>query len=124
MKNGQQNWEATQHALLNSINPIKEARASGKRVRQMLWSGSVPGGLEEIKNARSGHKAFPEDSLSSEWRGMKLSSGATCLLLCCIHLRAHSNLALSGASRFRIKVFSEAFAPLSGETVGPRNRVL
>lgn len=66
MKNGQQNWETTQHPLLNSINPIKEARVSGERVRQMLWSGSLPGGLEKIKNARSGNKAFPEDRLSSK----------------------------------------------------------
>lgn len=66
VKNGQQNWETTQHPLLNSINPIKEARVSGERVRQMLWSGSLPGGLEKIKNAHSGNKAFPEDSLSSK----------------------------------------------------------
>lgn len=50
----------------NSINPIKEARVSGERVRQMLWSGSLPGGLEKIKNAHSGNKAFPEDRLSSK----------------------------------------------------------
>jgi len=55
VKNGQQNWEATQHPPPKFYNPIEEAGVSGKRVRQTLWSGSLPGGLEKIKNAHSGN---------------------------------------------------------------------
>lgn len=84
-------------------------------MRQMLWSGSLPGGLEKIKNARSGNKAFPEDSLGSKrewgcgwgWGVLKLAFYGTRLLLHCPPSDAQQSCP-SGSLRFGREASSEA----------------
>lgn len=111
-------------SLPKSINPREEARVSGNGVRQMPWSGSLPGGLEKIKRVHSGNETWPEDSLRS--RGGGQHQGSLDPLCFSLGPTFRSSAVLPIVAR--IKFLSEAFhlsdVSRRERSVGPRPGVL
>lgn len=123
MKNGHQHCEATQHLSPKVCESREEAGVSGDGVRQMPWSGSLPGDWEK-RRVRSGNEAWLEDSRSSTRRGQRQGSRDPFCFSLVPTFRSSAVLPI----RARIKFFSEAFhrsdVSRRERSVGPRHTAL